>query len=265
MIKDFCTDFLHITPSYALHVADVLEEMKIAPSSLELKGMIVGAEPHSETTRKKLEEIYGTKVFNSYGLSEMNGPGVGFECMERKDIHIWEDSYIIEVIDPETGERVEDGKVGELVITTLCREGMPILRYRTKDLTFIYPEPCSCGRTHRRIGRIIGRSDDMMIIKGINVFPSQIEHVLMEIPEVGNNYQIMIDRGGDHLDRITVKVEIYNKFFHGELSELKNIKNRIQHALREEIMINPHVELLEPGALPPSEGKAKRVFDIRNI
>lgn len=265
LMKDFSTDFLHITPSYALHVADELEAENLDPKSLELKGLIVGAEPHSETTRKKLEEIYGAPVFNSYGLSEMNGPGVGFECQFRKDIHVWEDNYYVEIIDPKTGENLPDGQVGELVLTNLNRAGMPLLRYRTKDLTYINPEPCSCGRTHRRISRIVGRSDDMMIIKGINVFPSQIEHVLMSIPEVGNNYQISIDRGEDHLDRITVRVEIYNKFFHGQLSELKKIKDKIQHALREEIMINPAVELLEPNTLPPSQGKAVRVVDLRKI
>ena len=170
MIKDFASDYLHITPSYALHVADVLESIKIHPASLGLKGLIVGAEPHSESTRKKLEEIYQTPVYNSFGLSEMNGPGVGFECHLRQDIHIWEDSYLIEIIDPVSLKPVEPGQTGELVLTHLNRPGMPILRYRTKDLTFLHTEPCGCGRTHRRIGRILGRSDDMMIIKGINVF-----------------------------------------------------------------------------------------------
>lgn len=265
LIKDFNTDFLHITPSYALHIADILSEHKIKPASLELKGIIAGAEPHSESIRKKIEDIYQTKVFNSYGLSEMNGPGVGFECEYRNDIHIWEDAYIAEIIDPLTGEEVEDGQVGELVLTTLCREGMPIIRYRTKDLTFKHTTACKCGREHQRIGRIMGRSDDMMIVKGINVFPSQIEHVLMSTPEVGNNYQIVLERGENHLDTITIKVEIYSKFFHGQLSELKTIKSKIQRALKEEIMINPNVELLEQNVLPPSEGKAKRVIDLRKI
>ncbi len=265
LIKDFSSNFLHITPSYALHVADVLESMKLKPSSLGLKGLVVGAEPHSEATRKKLEEIYQAPVFNSFGLSEMNGPGVGFECHLRQDIHIWEDNYLIEIIDPVSLKPVEAGQVGELVLTHLNRLGMPLLRYRTKDLTFLYPEPCACGRTHQRIGRIMGRSDDMMIIKGINVFPSQIEQVLMKIPEVGNNYQIVIDRGDDFLDRVTIKVEIVSKYFHGNLGELKRIKNHIRRSLKDEMMIQPEVDLLEPNTLPPSEGKAKRVVDLREI
>jgi phenylacetate-CoA ligase len=265
LMKDFETNYLHITPSYALHLSDELERNHIKPSSLPLKGLFVGAEPHSSTTRRKLEEIYGVPVFNSFGMSEMNGPGVGFECQLRKDIHVWEDQYLIEIIDPKTGKNLENGEVGELVLTNLNRKGMPILRYRTKDLTFIHQSPCECGRTHQRIGRIVGRSDDMMIIKGINVFPSQIEHVLMGIQEVGNNYQIMIERGEDHLDKITIKVEIYSKAFHGELKELKNIREKIKYALKEEILITPDVELLEPNTLPPSEGKAKRVIDMRKL
>lgn len=265
LIKDFKVAFLHITPSYALHLADELEAMKIKPASLGLKGLFVGAEPHSEPIRKKIEELYQAPVFNSYGLSEMNGPGVGFECEYRQDIHIWEDSYILEIINPETGEAMPAGATGELVLTCLVREGMPILRYRTKDLTFLHEEPCPCGRNHARIGRILGRSDDMMIIKGINVFPSQIEHVLMNIPEVGNNYQIVIGRGENHLDNITVKVEIYNKVFHGDLRELKKIQKNIQHALKEEILIHPEVELMEPGSLPVSQGKAVRVIDERRL
>ncbi len=265
LMKDFNTDFLHITPSYALHIADELEKIKINPASLGLKGLIVGAEPHSNSIREKIETIYQAPVFNSYGLSEMNGPGVGFECSFRKDIHIWEDNYIVEIINPKTGEYVKDGEKGELVLTTINREGMPIIRYRTKDLTYKILKPCECGRGHTRIARIIGRSDDLMIIKGINVYPSQIEHVLMEIPEVGNNYQIEIRRSEDHLDSITVNVEIYGKIFHGQLKELKTLQKKIQHKLKEEILIKPEVNLLEPGSLPPSEGKAKRVIDLRKI
>ncbi|HCL56757.1 MAG TPA: phenylacetate--CoA ligase [Spirochaetia bacterium] len=265
LIKDFGTTYLHITPSYALHIAYELEQMKIPASSLGLKGLFCGAEPYSESTRKKLEEIYRIPVFNSYGLSEMNGPGVGFECQEKEDIHIWEDNYIVEIIDPQTGEAVLPGERGELVLTTINREAMPILRYRTKDLTFLHKDLCKCGRTHAKIGRIIGRSDDMLIVRGVNLFPSQIEAVIMEIPEVGNNYQIVIDRSDEHLDRLTVKVEIDNKVFHGELKDLKMIQKKIKHAIKEEIMIQPEIELLEPNTLPPSEGKAKRVIDLRNI
>ncbi|HOJ50799.1 MAG TPA: phenylacetate--CoA ligase [Spirochaetota bacterium] len=265
MILDFKTSFLHITPSYALHVSEEIIKDGIDPKALGLKGLIVGAEPHSEATRKKLEEIYNCPVFNSYGLSEMNGPGVGFECEYRDDPHIWEDGYIIEIVNPETGENMPDGEEGELVITSINREGMPILRYRTKDLTHIKKEKCKCGRNHKKIGRVVGRADDMLIVKGINVFPSQIEDILMSIQEVGNNYQIVVDRKEDYIDTIKIRVEISKKFFHGKLSELKNIKEKIQHSIREEIMINPEIELLEPQALPPSEGKAKRVVDLRKI
>lgn len=265
LIKDFHTSFIHITPSYALYLAIEIEKQKLSPAELGLKGIVAGAEPYSENTRKKLEEIYNTSVFNSYGLSEMNGPGIAFECQCKKDPHIWEDSFFVEIIDPKTGERLKDGETGEMVLTSLNRKGMPLLRYRTKDLTYIHTDACDCGRTHKRIGRIVGRSDDMMIVKGVNVFPSQIEHVLMEMPEVGNNYQIVIDRGADQMDRMVVKVEFCNKVFHGELGDLKQIREKIKHALKEEIIVIPEVELLEPNTLPHSEGKAKRVIDLRKV
>jgi len=265
MIQEFNTKFLHLTPSYALHVSEEIIKEGLDPKTLGFKGLIVGAEPHSEATRKKLEEIYNCPAFNSYGLSEMNGPGVGFECEYREDPHIWEDGYIIEIIDPKSEKNLPTGQEGELVITSINREGMPLLRYRTKDLTYIKKEKCKCGRVHSRIGRVLGRSDDMIIVKGINVFPSQIEDVIMQIPEVGNNYQIVLDRRTDYIDTIKIKIEISPKFFHGKVSELKNIKDKIQHAIREEIMINPEIELLEPLALPPSEGKAKRIIDLREI
>jgi len=261
-IQDFGTTVVHMTPSYALHVADEIVAMDIEPSSLTLKTAFFGAEPHSEATRQKLEGIYGLNAYNSYGLSEMNGPGVAFECVHKGGMHLWEDAYLMEVVDPDTGEPLPDGKEGELVLTTLRRRGMPILRYRTKDLTRILPGDCPCGRTHRRIARITGRTDDMLIINGVNVFPSQVEHVLMTVPEVGNNYQIVVDKEG-HLDRLAVKVEIYPKLFHGDLRELRELRDRLESALRSEILVRVKVELLEPGTLPPSTGKAVRVLDNR--
>lgn len=264
LIQDFNTTVVHITPSYALHLVEVIQENGIDPHDLALKKAYIGAEPHSESTRKKIEEQYGIDAYNSYGLSEMNGPGVSFECTYKNGMHTWEDFYIVEIIDPKTEKVLPDGEEGELVLTHLNREAMPIIRYRTRDLTCIIPEKCACGRTHRRIERIKGRSDDMIIVGGVNVFPSQIESVLMNIPEVGNNYQIVLDRE-ESLDRIHIKVELYSKMFHGDLKELNRLKNKITDAVRSTIIVNPRVELLEPGSLPPSMGKAIRVIDNRKI
>jgi len=264
LMRDFGTTVIHITPSYALYLADVMRGEGVEPSSLNLRIGFFGAEPWSEATREKLEGIFEFSAFNSYGLSEMNGPGVAFECEVKDGMHLWEDAYLLEVVNPETGEVVEDGEVGELVLTTLYREAMPVIRYRTGDLTWIYKDSCPCGRTHRRIGRIIGRTDDMMVIRGVNVFPSQIEQVLMRIPEVGTNYQIVLERQ-NNLDVMHVRVELKQEAFHGELRELKEIRDRIQKELREEILITPEVELLEPKTLPPTTGKAVRVIDKRQL
>ena len=263
-ILDFNTTVVHITPSYALHFSDVAREMNMDPKDLGLKRAIFGAEPYSDGTRRKLEEIFGIDTYNCYGLSELNGPGVGFDCEFKDGSHIWEDNYILEVIDPNTGDPIPDGEMGEIVLTSIKREGMPIFRYRTRDLAVVFPDVCECERVHRRISRIRGRTDDMMIISGVNVFPSQIEEVVMNIPEVGTNYQIYLEREG-HLDKLTVKVELYQKFFHGELSELRNIQKKIVTALKSEIFVTPNVELVEPGTLEPSMGKAKRVVDTREI
>lgn len=264
LLQDFHSTIIHITPSYALHLVEVIIEHGINPHNLTVKKAYLGAEPYSEGARKKIEEQWGLHAYNSYGLSEMNGPGVAFECEERDGMHIWEDFYITEVIDPETEENLPDGEQGELVLTQINREAMPIFRYRTRDLTRIIPEPCRCGRTHRRIERIKGRTDDMLIIGGVNVFPSQIETVLMKTPEVGNNYQIVLDREGG-LDRMHIKVELYSKMFEGDLSALRRLNKKIVEELRALITVNPKVEFLEPGSLPPSEGKAVRVIDKREI
>ena len=221
----------------------------------------MGSEPYSEETRKKIEDFFGIDVYNSYGLSEMNGPGVAFECMEKNGMHLWEDNFIMEIIDPETGERMPEGEKGELVLTTLCREAMPILRYRTRDIATIIPGRCKCGRTHRRISRIIGRSDDMIIVRGVNIFPQQIERVLMGIKAVAQNYQIVLES----YDRMTVRVEISKELFDGKVEHLVDLQNEITEKLRAEILVRPKVELLEPGALPISEGKATRVIDKRTL
>lgn len=264
LMQDFKTTVIHITPSYALHLVEVIKEQGINPHNLFVKKAYLGAEPYSERIKEKIEEQWGLDAYNSYGLSEMNGPGVAFECEYKNEMHIWEDFYFVEIINPATGEQLPDGEEGELVLTHLNREAMPIIRYRTRDLTRIIPEPCKCGRTHRRIERIKGRTDDMLIVGGVNVFPSQIESVLMKIPEVGNNYQIVLDRESN-LDRIHIKVELYSKMFHGDINELKRLNAKIIEELRALIVVNAKVELLEPGSLPPSTGKAVRVIDKREI
>ncbi|MDD5131936.1 MAG: phenylacetate--CoA ligase [bacterium] len=262
LMKDFRTTVLHITPSYLLHIHSRLEECAARVEDLALKKAFIGAEPHSENTRKKIEGLFNIDAYNSYGLSEMNGPGVAFECVYKNGMHIWEDGYITEIIDPKTGIVLGEGEEGEVVFTNLIRKATPLLRYRTRDLAFIYKDTCPCGRTHRRLSRITGRSDDMLIVNGVNVFPSQIEEVVMRIPQVGTNYQICLEKDGA-LDRLIVKVEIYSKLFSGDIKELDNLKSRIKEDLRASIIINPHIELHEPGSLPVFEGKAKRVVDNR--
>jgi phenylacetate-CoA ligase len=263
LMRDFETTVIHIIPSYALHLSRVFEELKVDPrKDTKLRIAFIGAEPHSEKMRKIIEEIYGLKAYNSYGLSEMNGPGVSFECPYQNGMHIWEDHYFVEIIDPKTLEPVSDGQEGELVLTTLMREGMPVIRYRTKDLTRIIPGTCECGRTHRRIDRIKGRTDDMMILKGVNIYPIQIEKKLMEIPGVGTNFVIILEREG-YDDDMIVKVEVQKEFFDGDLKQLESLKKRIVDELKADILITPKVNLVEPRSLPISEGKAVRVIDNR--
>jgi len=263
LMRDFDTTAIHIIPSYAIHLSKVFEELKVDPvRDTKLRIAFVGAEPHSERMRKKIEEYYGFKAYNSYGLSEMNGPGVSFECPCQEGMHIWEDHYFVEIVDPKTLTPVSDGEEGELVMTTLLREGMPIIRYRTKDLTRIVPGTCACGRTHRRIERIKGRTDDMMIIKGVNIFPIQIEKKLMEIPGVGDNFVIILEREG-YDDYMTVKVEVQNEVFTGDLKPLENLRKRVIDELKADILITPRVKLVEPGSIPATEGKAIRVIDNR--
>jgi phenylacetate-CoA ligase len=264
LMKDFNTTVFHATPSYILYVSEVMEQEGDDPREFDLRIGFVGAEPHSALTRQKIEDIYDISVFNSYGMSELNGPGVAFECEEKSGMHFWEDQYLLEVVNPRTGEALGPGEEGELVVTTLCREAMPIIRYRTGDLAAIVDdgEPCACGRTHVRISRIKGRTDDMLIVRGVNLYPSQIEDVLMSFPEVATNYQIYIDRKGT-LDELTVKVELYPKMFNGDLRKLRKLENDILKAIQDEIVVRPRVEFHEPGSLPRTEGKAVRVVDLR--
>jgi len=262
MMQDYGTTVLHATPSFLLHLETKMKEAGVERKSLSLKRAFAGAEPYSEDTRRRIEELLKIDVFNSYGLSEMNGPGVAFECQCKEGLHIWEDGYIAEIVNPDTLEPVKDGETGELVLTILCREATPILRYRTRDLTSFYTEPCKCGRTHRRLHRITGRSDDMLIINGVNVFPSQIEEVIMGMKEVGNNYLIVVEKDGA-LDRLTVKTEVSADTFMDDARPLNALKDKIKETLQASISISPRVELHESGSLPISEGKAVRVQDTR--
>lgn len=263
LMRDFRTTVVHVIPSYALYLLEVFREMGLDPAAdTDLRIAFIGAEPHTESLRRRLEESYGMKAYNSYGLTEMNGPGVAFECPFQEGMHVWEDSFLLEVIDPETLQPVPDGEEGELVMTTLNREGMPLLRYRTRDLAFVYPEPCRCGRAHRRISRIKGRTDDMFIVKGVNIFPMQVERVLLGILGVGSNYQIVLDTV-ESRDEMRVMVEVAGDLWHGEVRELNRLRKRIVEELRQEILVTPLVELVEPGTLPAGEGKAVRVVDRR--
>jgi len=262
LMQTFGTTCIHMTPSYALYVATVIQEKGLRPGiDLKLKRAYLGAEPYSEETRRKIEEMLKVDVFNCYGLSEMGGPGVGFECPVKEGFHLWEDAFVVEIVNPETGEPVKEGEIGELVLTSLNRTAMPLIRYRTRDLTRVIPEPCPCGRTHLRVARILGRADDMFIVRGVNIFPQQIEAVLMGIKGVAQNYQIVLEG----YDEMIVRVEIDRDFFDGRVERLLKLKEEITEKLRQAIQVRPKVELLEPGTLPVSEGKAKRVIDNRKL
>jgi len=261
-ILDFGTTALHAIPSYATRLAEIFIEMGLNPrKDTKLTTLCIGAEPHSEEQRRRIEELLGVKAYNCFGMSEMNGPGVAFECTEQNGLHIWEDYVIVEIVDPETLLPVEDGEVGELVLTTINREAMPLFRYRTRDLTCFLPEDCPCGRTHRRIARLKGRSDDMIIVKGVNIFPIQIEKILMNFSELGMNYLITIDTIGNN-DEILVEVEL-GDFSVDDYLELQALTKKVTHQLKDEILLTPVVKLVGKGSLPQSEGKAVRVKDLR--
>ncbi len=262
LMQDFRTTVIHTTPSYALYFADFLEQKGIDPrQDLALRKAFIGAEAYTEETRHKIESALGVDAYNSYGLSEMNGPGVAFECAHKNGMHLWEDHFLVEIVHPETLEPVPDGEPGELVLTSLCREAMPILRYRTRDLTRILPEPCPCGRTHRRLSRIAGRADDMLIVRGVNFYPQQIERVLMGFSGLGRNYQIQLSG----IDELTVRVELAAAAFDGKVEHLMRLQEAVTDKIRSEIQVRPKVELVSPGTLPVSEGKAKRVVDQRTL
>jgi phenylacetate-CoA ligase len=242
-------------------LAEVFQEEGIDPRSTKLQRLFIGAEPHTDEQRKRIERMLGVKAYNSFGMTEMNGPGVAFECKEQYGMHLWEDCYILEIVNPDTLEPVPDGEIGEMILTTLDRTMMPLLRYRTHDLTRIIPGPCPCGRTHRRIDRIKGRTDDMFIIKGVNVFPMQIEKILVQFPGLGSNYLITLDSENDN-DIMTVEVEL-DGLNTDNYPELENMRKDITRQLKDEILLTPRVKLVKKGSLPQSEGKAVRVKDLR--
>ncbi len=261
-IKDFGTTVVHAIPSYATRLYEVMQQEGIDPrKDTKLRILAIGAEPHSDEQRKRIENMLGVKAYNSFGMSEMCGPGVAFECKEQNGMHIWEDYYIVEIVDPKTLEPVPDGEYGELVLTTINREGMPLLRYRTRDLTRIIPGDCPCGRTHKRIDRMRGRTDDMIVLKGVNIFPIQIEQVLMQFKELGSNYLITLETEESN-DAMTVEVELENGFT-DDIRVLQRLQQSIAHALHDEILLTPHIKLVNPGTLPVSDGKAVRVVDNR--
>ncbi len=264
MMKDLEVTAFSSTPSYALYLAEYAEKTGVELDKLSLRTGIFGAEPWSENMRRKIEEAFGIDAYDNYGLSELCGPGVASECQEKNGLHVWEDHFLLEVIDPETGEVLGPGERGELVFTTLTKEGMPLLRYRTRDISRIIPEECSCGRTHLKIERLTGRSDDMLIVRGVNVFPSQIEQVLLSYPEIAEHYQIVVDRK-NILDELRVEVEATEKVFKGEAKELVRLKHELEGKLQSVLGIKAEVKFVEPGTIPRSKGKAKRIVDLRKL
>lgn len=263
-MTDFGTTALHAVPSYVTRLYEVMQSSGVDPRrDTHLRVLAIGAEPHSEEQRKRIEDMMGVKAYNSFGMSEMCGPGVGFECQEQNGLHFWEDYYIVEIVNPETLEPVADGEVGELVLTSLCREAMPLLRYRTRDLTRVLGRTCPCGRNHVRLDRMRGRSDDMMVLRGVNIFPIQIEKILMQFAELANNYLITLTTDDDN-DNMTVEVELED-LFTDDYQRLQVLQKHIQRALKDEILLTPHVRLVPKGSLPVSEGKAVRVVDKRKV
>ena len=261
---DFGTTCVHAIPSYASRIYEVMQQEGIDPRrDTKLRTFFIGAEPHSDEQRRRIEDLLGIKAYNSFGMSEMMGPGVAFECKEQNGMHIWEDYFIVEIVDPKTLEPVREGEVGEMVLTTINREAMPLLRYRTRDLTRILPGECPCGRHHKRIDRMKGRSDDMIVLRGVNIFPIQIEEVLMTFKELASDYLITLYTD-KHNDQMDVEVEL-NALFTEDYSRLQVLTKKITQRLHDEILLTPHVKLLPPGSLPKTDGKAVRVKDMRKV
>lgn len=263
ILKDFGVTVLACTPSYALLIAETAASMGIDVKSLPLKIGVFGAEPWSEAMRDQIEDAMGITALDIYGLSEVMGPGVASECVHKRGLHVFEDHFIIEVIDPLTLQPVADGEKGEVVFTTLTKEGIPVIRYRTRDISRIVPGECRCGRTFRRMERVTGRTDDMLIIRGVNVYPSQIEQVLMSIAGVAPHYQVVLGKRGS-MDTVEVQVEVSPDVEFDEIRELEALAKRVSGAIAAALAVNVKVRLVEPRAIQRSEGKAKRVLDLRN-
>ncbi|UCE83058.1 MAG: phenylacetate--CoA ligase [Deltaproteobacteria bacterium] len=265
IMKDFGPTILTCTPSYALLIAEVAEEMGVDFREFNFKAGIFGAEPWSEQMRGDIELKLNLKAMDIYGLSEIIGPGVSVECIEAQNgLHIFEDHFIPEIIDPETEEVLPYGTPGELVFTTITKEAFPVIRYRTRDISVLHPEPCRCGRTMVRMGRVRGRSDDMLIVRGVNVFPSQIESVIMDTDGIEPHYQLMVEREG-RMDNLTVMVEVNERIFSDEVKELQNMERRLEQNIKELLGVSAKVKLVEPKSIQRSEGKAVRVIDKRKI
>jgi phenylacetate-CoA ligase len=265
IIKDFGPTILTCTPSYALMIGEVAEEMGVDFREFNFKAGIFGAEPWSEQMREEIERKLNLKAMDIYGLSEVIGPGVSVECIEAQNgLHVFEDHFIPEIIDPETEEILPYGSPGELVFTTITKEAFPVIRYRTRDISVLYPEPCRCGRTIVRMDRVRGRSDDMLIIRGVNVFPSQIESVIMETDGIEPHYQLVVEREG-RMDSLTVLVEVNEVIFSDEVKDLQNMERKIENNIKEVLAVSAKVKLVEPKSIQRSEGKAVRVIDKRKI
>ncbi|HNS83371.1 MAG TPA: phenylacetate--CoA ligase, partial [Methanolinea sp.] len=264
LMQDLKATAIACTPSYLLHMGEVAEKMGVSiKDDTRLKVGILGAEPWSEQMRQRIQDWLGIRAYDIYGTSELSGP-MFCECSEQKGFHVWGDLAYVEILDPETLEPLPAGERGEMVITMLQKEALPMVRYRIGDISAIDDSVCACGRTHPRVQRITGRVDDMLIIRGINVFPSQIEYALMSIPEVGQHFQIIVDRKGA-LDEMLVQVEVKREAFSDKITDLMSIRKKVEHKLRNILNVAVNVELVEPGSLPRFEGKAKRVIDRRKI
>ncbi len=264
LLEDFAPTLLACTPSYALQIAEVLEEQGVDMDKLHLRWGLFGAEPWSEEMRRELEAKLRLTALDIYGLSEIIGPGVACECVEKRGMHINEDHFIPEIIDPLTEEPLPYGEKGELVFTTITKEGMPLIRYRTRDISRLFPEKCACGRSLIRMERVSGRTDDMLIIRGVNVFPSQVESVLLGISGVEPHYILIVDRKGN-LDTLEVQVEVSESLFSDEVRRLEELENRITKEIESNLGVGAKVRLVEPKSIPRSEGKAKRVIDNRKL
>ncbi|MBE0477143.1 MAG: phenylacetate--CoA ligase [Coriobacteriia bacterium] len=263
VMRDFGTTILACTPSYALLLAETAGEMGVDVRSLPLRAGIFGAEPWSENMRRQIERALDVKAIDIYGLSEVLGPGVASECLEQDGLHVNEDHFLIEIVDPETLEPVPDGERGEVVFTTLTKEGIPVIRYRTRDISRIVPGECPCGRTFRRMERVTGRTDDMLIVRGVNVFPSQIEQVLAGIPGVAPHYQVILSKRGA-MDHVEVHVEVVPDTDFDEIRELETLRRKVASEIQAALAVNLDVKLVEPKSIERSQGKAKRVVDARS-